>query len=259
MSMRMQLPATKYPRRRSCAARVLRSARAAARGDRRGRGGRVHDQRAAVRRPARAGSRSRGVRRASRRSSRRRSATVTDQPGVLRRPWACSSAAGRGFSRDRRHARRRDHHHQRAARRAVLPRARIRSAAASASSPAPARRRPASRRRSGAPIVGISPTIRHLDPQDARAEPRSCTSRYRQEPPGFATLLVRSRLPPGGGDERGRDARCRRIDPDQPVFTVQTLEQMLAQQTWPYRVFGDALRDLRGHRAGRCRRSGSTR
>ena len=28
------------------------------------------------------------------------------------------------------------------------------------------------------------------------------------------------------------------IDPDQPIFTAQTVEQMLAQQTWPYRVFG---------------------
>lgn len=28
------------------------------------------------------------------------------------------------------------------------------------------------------------------------------------------------------------------VDPDQPVFTVQTLEQMQAQATWPYRIFG---------------------
>jgi ABC-type antimicrobial peptide transport system permease subunit len=28
------------------------------------------------------------------------------------------------------------------------------------------------------------------------------------------------------------------VDPDQPVFTIQTLKQMIAQQTWPYRVFG---------------------
>ena len=31
---------------------------------------------------------------------------------------------------------------------------------------------------------------------------------------------------------------CSAVDPDQPVFTAQTVEQMLAQQTWPYRVFG---------------------
>ena len=28
------------------------------------------------------------------------------------------------------------------------------------------------------------------------------------------------------------------IDPDQPVFTVQTMDQLLAQAMWPYRVFG---------------------
>ena len=28
------------------------------------------------------------------------------------------------------------------------------------------------------------------------------------------------------------------IDPDQPVFTIQTLDQMLAEDRWPFRVFG---------------------
>ena len=28
------------------------------------------------------------------------------------------------------------------------------------------------------------------------------------------------------------------LDPDQPVFTVQTIDQMMARATWPYRVFG---------------------
>ncbi len=28
------------------------------------------------------------------------------------------------------------------------------------------------------------------------------------------------------------------VDPDQPVFTVQTIDQMMAQATWPYRIFG---------------------
>jgi ABC-type antimicrobial peptide transport system permease subunit len=28
------------------------------------------------------------------------------------------------------------------------------------------------------------------------------------------------------------------IDQDQPVFTVQTMSQLLAQQQWPFRVFG---------------------
>jgi ABC-type antimicrobial peptide transport system permease subunit len=28
------------------------------------------------------------------------------------------------------------------------------------------------------------------------------------------------------------------VDADQPVFTVQTVEQIMAQATWPFRVFG---------------------
>ena len=28
------------------------------------------------------------------------------------------------------------------------------------------------------------------------------------------------------------------IDPDQPVFTIQTLDQVLAEDRWPYRTFG---------------------
>ena len=28
------------------------------------------------------------------------------------------------------------------------------------------------------------------------------------------------------------------VDPDQPVFAVETIDQMMARATWPYRVFG---------------------
>jgi putative ABC transport system permease protein len=28
------------------------------------------------------------------------------------------------------------------------------------------------------------------------------------------------------------------VDPDQPVFSVQTMDQMMARATWPYRIFG---------------------
>jgi len=31
------------------------------------------------------------------------------------------------------------------------------------------------------------------------------------------------------------------IDPDQPVFTIQTIEQMLAESRWPQRVFGSSF------------------
>ena len=85
-------------------------------------------------------------------------------------------------------------------------------------------------------IVGVSSTIRHSRPQDA--EPAAVAYiPLRQEPSGFAVLLVRSRVDPGVIMNAVR-REVQAIDPDQPVFTVQTLDQMLAQQRWPFRVFG---------------------
>jgi ABC-type antimicrobial peptide transport system permease subunit len=59
----------------------------------------------------------------------------------------------------------------------------------------------------------------------------------RQNPPSNISLLVRTRLDAGKVMNAVR-AELASIDPDQPVLQAQTLEQMLAQQTWPYRVFG---------------------
>jgi predicted permease len=85
-------------------------------------------------------------------------------------------------------------------------------------------------------IVGISPSIRHSSPQDA--EPAAVVYvPMRQEPTNFAALLVRSRVDPGVIMSAVR-REVQAVDPDQPVFTVQTIEQMIAQQRWPYRVFG---------------------
>jgi putative ABC transport system permease protein len=86
-------------------------------------------------------------------------------------------------------------------------------------------------------IVGISPTIR----QGARrlgGEPNEVVYLpYRQDPPASASLLVRSQLPPEIVMNAVRQA-VQSIDPDQPVFTIQTLDQILAQDRWPFRVFG---------------------
>ena len=52
-----------------------------------------------------------------------------------------------------------------------------------------------------------------------------------------ASLLVRSALPPASVMESVR-REVQAIDRDQPVVTIQTLDQMLAQDRWPYRLFG---------------------
>ena len=85
-------------------------------------------------------------------------------------------------------------------------------------------------------IVGISPTIRHANQQDA--EPTNVVYiPLRQEPSGFTNLLVRTSLPPGALMSAVRE-QMRGVDPDQPVQNVQTMAQLLDRQMWPYRVFG---------------------
>lgn len=85
-------------------------------------------------------------------------------------------------------------------------------------------------------VVGISPTIRHANQQDA--EPTNVVYiPLRQEPSGFTNLLVRTSLPPGALMSAVRE-QMRNVDPDQPVQNVQTMAQLLDRQMWPYRVFG---------------------
>jgi predicted permease len=85
-------------------------------------------------------------------------------------------------------------------------------------------------------IVGICPPIRHSSPQDADP-PAVAYLPYRQDPPLGSTLLIRSRLDAASMMNVVR-REVQAVDPDQPVFTVQTMDQMLAQARWPYRVFG---------------------
>ncbi len=85
-------------------------------------------------------------------------------------------------------------------------------------------------------IVGISPNIRHQNPQATDLLPFVYVP-HRQDPPGYTTLLVRSRLD-AGAIMNGVRREVASIDPDQPVFNAQTMEEMLTQSTWPYRVFG---------------------
>jgi putative ABC transport system permease protein len=85
-------------------------------------------------------------------------------------------------------------------------------------------------------IVGISGLIRYGAPQDS--EPRSVVYLpLRQQANAFAMVVVRSRAEPGTIMSAVRQ-EVKAIDPDQPVFTVQTLDAAMALQRWPMRVFG---------------------
>ena len=86
-------------------------------------------------------------------------------------------------------------------------------------------------------IVGISRTVNDLPEPGETPSTGSVYVPYRLDPPGFASLLVRSRVDPGAMMNAVRQA-VQQVDPDQPVFTVQTVDEMLTRATWPFRVFG---------------------
>ena len=85
-------------------------------------------------------------------------------------------------------------------------------------------------------IVGISPSIRHGETRQVELNAVVYIPQ-RQEPPAGAALLVRSRLPSGALVDPLRRA-VQSVDADQPVFSIQTLDRMLDEERWPFRVFG---------------------
>jgi putative ABC transport system permease protein len=85
-------------------------------------------------------------------------------------------------------------------------------------------------------IVGVSPTIRQGNPQ--ALEPDAVVYvPHRLESPGFMSLMARSRVEATTLTMQMRQA-VQAVDPELPVFGVQTMNQFLAQARWPYRVFG---------------------
>jgi predicted permease len=85
-------------------------------------------------------------------------------------------------------------------------------------------------------VVGVTPSIRQRNVQDVEPDSVIYMS-YRLDPPLGTAILIRGRGEPGALTSAVREA-VQATDPDQPVFAVQTMEQSLAQQRWPYRVFG---------------------
>jgi putative ABC transport system permease protein len=85
-------------------------------------------------------------------------------------------------------------------------------------------------------IVGVSPTIRQGDLQ-ALESAAVMYRPYRVNSPNGIALIIRTTPDPNTLIASVRDA-IKSVDPDQPVFAVQTLNEVLAQARWPYRVFG---------------------
>ena len=60
---------------------------------------------------------------------------------------------------------------------------------------------------------------------------------YRADAQRFMTLLVRAPGEPASITSLVRE-EMRALEPDLPLFGIQTMDQQLAQQRWAFRVFG---------------------
>jgi putative ABC transport system permease protein len=85
-----------------------------------------------------------------------------------------------------------------------------------------------------ATIVGIVPDMR----QNTDPEPVPVVYLpYQADPQRFMVLIVRAPGEPGRITALVRD-EMRAVEPDVPLFGIQTMDDLLAQQRWSFRVFG---------------------
>lgn len=85
-------------------------------------------------------------------------------------------------------------------------------------------------------VVGVSPTIRQGNAQNG--EPDAVVYQpYRLRSPGIMNIIARSQVTPTSLTTQVRGA-VQAVDADLPVFNVQTMDELLAQNRWPFRVFG---------------------
>src|SRR5205823_3553347 len=87
-----------------------------------------------------------------------------------------------------------------------------------------------------AAIVGVVPSIRQRGQNDPDPDPVVFLP-YRVDSQRFATLLVRGAGDPSSLTSVVRD-EMRALEPDLPLFDIRTLDDSLAQQRWPFRIFG---------------------
>jgi putative ABC transport system permease protein len=87
-----------------------------------------------------------------------------------------------------------------------------------------------------ATIVGIAPNVRQRNFAEAETDPVAYLP-FRMDPRGFMLLLARSEGDPNALTPLLRE-EVRAIDPDLPLFGIRTMDQSLAQQRWPFRIFG---------------------
>jgi len=87
-----------------------------------------------------------------------------------------------------------------------------------------------------ATIIGVVPPMRQRNFQDAQPDPVVYLP-YRADPQRFMFLLLRTAGDPAVAAPLVRE-QVRAIEPDLPLFGIMTLDHLLAQQRWTFRVFG---------------------
>ena len=87
-----------------------------------------------------------------------------------------------------------------------------------------------------ATVIGITSNVRQRDFAAADPDPVAYLP-YRTDPRGFMVLLARSEGDPAALTGLVRE-EIRAIDPDLPLFGIRPLNESLAQQRWPFRIFG---------------------
>jgi len=86
-------------------------------------------------------------------------------------------------------------------------------------------------------IVGVSPPVfQQSQNQDLKVQPTVYVP-FRQDPPIGFTILARSSV---AGDAVVAAIRneLRELDADLPLYNIRTMDDILAQRNWPYRIFG---------------------
>jgi predicted permease len=87
-----------------------------------------------------------------------------------------------------------------------------------------------------ATIVGVVPTVRQRNFQEPEPDPVAYVP-YQTDPQRFVFLVVRGQGDPASLTALVRE-QMRAIEPDLPLFGILTLDQLLAQQRFSFRVFG---------------------
>jgi predicted permease len=86
-------------------------------------------------------------------------------------------------------------------------------------------------------IIGVVPSVRHRPPQDVDTDWVAYVP-YRLDAWRFVSLLASSARGEAAALINQLRQEVRAVDPDQPVFNVRTMDEFLARQRWPHRVFG---------------------